>query len=82
MESGVGRWADSADDERGIGWARDFFKASAPFASGGVYVNFLTADEGDRVKAAYGSNYERLAQIKRKYDPENLFSTNQNIKPA
>ncbi|MDP3795708.1 MAG: FAD-binding oxidoreductase [Polaromonas sp.] len=77
-----GRWTDPADDERCIGWARDYFKASAPFASGGVYVNFLTADEGDRVKAAYGQNYDRLAQIKRKYDPTNLFSTNQNIQPA
>ncbi|MDE2400474.1 MAG: FAD-binding oxidoreductase [Burkholderiales bacterium] len=77
-----GRWSDPADDNRCIGWARDFFKASAPFASGGVYVNFLTADEGDRVKAAYGQNYERLAQIKRQYDPNNLFCTNQNIKPA
>lgn len=77
-----GRWTDPADDERCIGWARDYFKASAPFASGGVYVNFLTADEGDRVKAAYGQNYDRLAQTKRKYDPTNLFSTNQNIKPA
>ena len=77
-----GRWDDAADDARCVGWARDFFKASAPFASGGVYVNFLTADEGDRVKAAYGQNYERLAQIKRRYDPANLFSTNQNIQPA
>lgn len=77
-----GRWDDPAHDERCIGWARDFFKASAPFASGGVYVNFLTADEGDRVKAAYGQNYERLADIKRQYDPANLFRTNQNIRPA
>lgn len=77
-----GRWADASDDQRCIGWAQDFFKASAPFASGGVYVNFLTADEGDRVRAAYGANYDRLVQIKRKYDPENLFSTNQNIRPA
>ena len=77
-----GRWTDLADDERCIRWARDYFKASAPFASSGVYVNFLTADEGDRVKAAYGQNYDRLAQIKRKYDPTNLFSTNQNIQPA
>ena len=77
-----GRWTDKADDERCIRWARDYFKASAPFASGGVYVNFLTADEGDRVKAAYGQNYDRLAQIKRKYDPTNLFSMNQNIQPA
>ncbi|MDB5887078.1 MAG: linked oxidase domain protein [Polaromonas sp.] len=77
-----GRWDDPADDARCMRWARDFFQASAPFASSGVYVNFLTADEGDRVKAAYGQNYERLAQVKRKYDPGNLFSTNQNILPA
>jgi FAD/FMN-containing dehydrogenase len=77
-----GRWDDRSDDERCIAWSRAFFNASAPFASGGAYVNFLTADEGDRVRAAYGSNYERLAQVKRKYDPANLFSTNQNIKPA
>jgi FAD/FMN-containing dehydrogenase len=77
-----GRWEDPADDKRCIGWARDFFKASAPFASGGVYVNFLTADEGDRVRSAYGPNYDRLAEVKRKYDPENLFRTNQNIVPA
>jgi len=77
-----GRWEDPADDTRGIGWARDFFDASAPFASGGVYVNFLTADEGDRVRAAYGPNYDRLTQVKRTYDPDNLFRMNQNIKPA
>ena len=77
-----GRWEDPADDERCIGWARDFFNASAPFASGSAYVNFLTADEGDRVRAAYGPNYHRLAQVKRKYDPGNLFRMNQNIEPA
>ncbi|MBP6018348.1 MAG: FAD-binding oxidoreductase [Burkholderiaceae bacterium] len=76
------RWDDPADDQRCVSWARDFFNASAPFASGGVYVNFLTSDEGDRVRSAYGSNYERLAQIKRKYDPNNLFHVNQNILPA
>jgi len=77
-----GRWDDPADDQRCIRWARDFFEASAPYASGGVYVNFLTADEGDRVRAAYGGNYERLAQVKRKYDPENLFRVNQNMRPG
>jgi FAD/FMN-containing dehydrogenase len=77
-----GRWQEKADDERCIGWAREFFKASAPFASGGVYVNFLTADEGDRVRSAYGPNYDRLAQVKRTYDPDNLFRMNQNIQPA
>jgi FAD/FMN-containing dehydrogenase len=77
-----GRWEDSAEDKRCIGWARDFFHASAPFASSGVYVNFLTADEADRVRSAYGSSYDRLAQVKRKYDPDNLFRMNQNIEPA
>ena len=76
-----GRWDDAADDESGIRWARDFFKASAPYASGGVYVNFLTADEGDRVRSAYGPNYDRLVRVKRQYDPANLFSVNQNIRP-
>lgn len=76
------RWEDSADDKRCIAWARDYFNASAPFASGGVYVNFLTADESDRVRFAYGLNYDRLARVKRKYDPNNLFRMNQNIAPA
>jgi FAD/FMN-containing dehydrogenase len=57
------------------------FKASAPYASTGAYVNFMTEEEGDRVAAAYGANYERLVQIKTLYDPENLFHLNQNIKP-
>jgi FAD/FMN-containing dehydrogenase len=77
-----GRWEDPVDDERCVRWARDFFNATAPFASGGVYVNFMTADEGDRVRSAYGPNYDRLAQVKRKYDPNNLFRMNQNIAPA
>ena len=77
-----GRWEDPADDERCIAWSRDFFKAAAPFASGGVYVNFMTADEVDRVRSAYGPNYDRLVQAKRLYDPNNLFRTNQNIAPA
>lgn len=77
-----GRWEDPADDKRCIGWARDFFNAAAPFASGSVYVNFLTADESDRVRSAYGPNYDRLSQVKRKYDPGNLFRMNQNIAPA
>ncbi len=77
-----GRWDNPADDQRCIDWARDFFRASAPFASGGVYVNFLTEDESDRVTTAYGPNNDRLARVKRMYDPTNLFRVNQNIKPA
>jgi FAD/FMN-containing dehydrogenase len=75
-----GRWDEAKDDQKCIAWARDFFKASAPYASGGAYVNFMTDEEGDRVAAAYGSNYERLVEIKRRYDPENIFHLNQNIK--
>jgi FAD/FMN-containing dehydrogenase len=76
-----GRWEEAGDDENCIAWAREFFKASAPYASAGAYVNFMTEEEGDRVAAAYGSNYERLVQAKKKYDPENVFHLNQNIKP-
>jgi len=76
-----GRWDEAKDDARCMGWARDFFKASAPYASAGAYVNFMTAEEGDRVAAAYGANYDRLVQIKKHYDPDNIFHLNQNIKP-
>jgi len=75
-----GRWDEAAQDEIGIAWARAFFKASAPYASAGAYVNFMTEDEGDRVAAAYGVNYARLKQVKKKYDPKNIFHNNQNIK--
>jgi FAD/FMN-containing dehydrogenase len=75
-----GRWDEAAQDEACIAWARAFFEASAPYASAGAYVNFMTGDEGNRVAAAYGVNYERLKQIKKKYDPENIFHNNQNIK--
>jgi len=77
-----GRWDDAGEDDRCIAWARDFFQETAPHASGGVYVNFLTEDEGDRVTAAYGASYGKLAAIKKKYDPSNLFRLNQNITPA
>ncbi|MCK5196326.1 MAG: BBE domain-containing protein, partial [Desulfobulbaceae bacterium] len=75
-----GRWDEAAQDETCIAWARAFFEASASYASAGAYVNFMTEDEGDRVAAAYGENYTRLKQIKKKYDPENVFHNNQNIK--
>jgi FAD/FMN-containing dehydrogenase len=76
-----GRWAEAKDDAKCMGWARGFFQASAPYASAGAYVNFMTAEENDRVAAAYGSNYGRLKEIKKCYDPENVFHLNQNIKP-
>jgi FAD/FMN-containing dehydrogenase len=76
-----GRWDDPTEDERCIDWARTFFKATAPYSSAGAYVNFMTEDESDRVTAAYGANYARLVQIKKQYDPENVFHLNQNIMP-
>jgi FAD/FMN-containing dehydrogenase len=75
------RWESAADDARCIAWARACFEALAPFATGGVYVNFMPADETDRVPAAYGPNYARLLELKARYDPSNLFRMNQNIRP-
>ena len=77
-----GRWSERTDDEQCIAWARAFFEASSPYASAGAYVNFMTEEESDRVTAAYGANYNRLTQIKKQYDPDNLFHVNQNIKPS
>jgi FAD/FMN-containing dehydrogenase len=77
-------WADPQETEKQVQWTRDLWTAIRPFSSGGVYVNFLSADDGeDRVRAAYGATkFERLAQLKSKYDPQNLFKMNQNIKPV
>jgi hypothetical protein len=77
-----GRWETAAEDDAGISWSRDFYRDSAPFATGGVYVNFMTEEETDRIGAAYGTNWDRLVEIKRRYDPDNLFRMNQNIQPG
>jgi len=77
------RWTDPAQDRTCVGWAREFFDATAPYATGGVYVNFMPDDEVDRIQSgAYGASYARLARVKAKYDPGNLFRLNQNIRPA
>jgi len=76
------RWRDKAEDAACVAWARQLFEATAPFASGSVYVNFMPEDENDRVANAYGANYRRLAEVKRRYDPQNLFRMNQNIRPT
>ena len=75
------RWRDRAQDQACVAWARRLFDAAAPFASGSVYVNFMPDDEDERVEKAYGTNYGRLVDIKRRYDPDNLFRMNQNIRP-
>lgn len=77
-----GRWDDAGDDNKCIAWAREFFESLTPHATGGGYVNFLTEEEQGRVKTAYGVNYDRLVELKNKYDPTNLFRTNQNIEPT
>src|SRR6476659_1289652 len=75
------RWPDRAQDPACVAWARQLFQATAPFAAGSVYVNFMPDDENDRIEKAYGVNYHRLAEIKGRYDPDNLFRMNQNIRP-
>ena len=74
---------DPANNEKMIQWTKDYWTALHPYSAGGAYVNMMMDDEGqERVRAAYRDNYPRLAQIKKKYDPENLFHINQNIRPA
>ena len=78
----VGVSPDPADNERMIEWARSYWSDLHPYSAGGAYVNMMMEEGDDRVRASYGDHYDRLAQIKAKYDPENLFRVNQNIRPA
>jgi hypothetical protein len=78
----VSQWLEAADAEKNVAWARDFGAALQAFAGGGAYVNDLSYDDTARVRTAYGTNFERLVALKRKYDPENLFRLNPNINPA
>lgn len=78
----VSQWLEAADAEKNIAWARDHARALEAFAGGGVYVNDLSYDDTDRMRTAYGANYERLATLKKTYDPDNLFRLNPNIKPG
>jgi FAD/FMN-containing dehydrogenase len=78
-------WLDPAEDGVNICWARELSDAMQPFSTGGAYITHMgiEAEEGtEPIKAAYGPNYQRLAALKHKYDPTNLFRHNQNIRPA
>ena len=75
-------WQDPAVDSERIKWVKDYYDAIAPYSEPGGYVNFMSDDDRSRVKDNYGANYARLSQVKRAYDPENLFHHNQNILPA
>ena len=78
----VGVDPDPQNNDRMTKWAQDYWQALHPHSVGGGYVNMIMDEGEDRVKAAYGDNYARLAQVKARYDPQNLFHVNQNIKPA
>ncbi len=76
------RWETPGEDAACVAWAREFYDATVLFATGGVYVNFLSEGEEERIVGAYGPNHARLAAVKARYDPTNLFRLNQNVRPA
>ena len=78
----LSQWDDHADSEKNIRWTREFWEAIQPNVEEAVYVNMLGEEGEERVRAAYGPNYERLVVLKNKYDPTNFFRLNQNIKPT
>jgi hypothetical protein len=76
-------WSAGGPDHADIAWCREYFAAMEPHSTGGVYVNFLHADDSDaRTRASYGERYERLTRIKARYDPDNVLRTNRNIAPV
>lgn len=77
----AGMWPDPADNQANTEWVRGYSDAIAPHSEEGGYTNFMAADDDDRVPANYGSTYNRLVEVKRNYDPDNLFHMNQNISP-
>jgi FAD/FMN-containing dehydrogenase len=77
----AGAWPDRADNEKNIQWVKNYYKALEPHSSAGGYINFMDADDQGRIEDNYKGNYAKLASIKKKYDPSNLFHMNQNIKP-
>jgi hypothetical protein len=78
----VAQWTDPAIADRCVAWVRQAYSDMAPFCAAARYVNYLDDDDGDDpVAAAYGPNYRRLQQLKAKYDPDNFFHLNQNIRP-
>jgi hypothetical protein len=76
----AGMWEDPKDNEENIAWVRDYYAATAPYSKEGGYINFMAGDDQERVAYNYGVSYERLIDIKKKYDASNLFRMNQNIR--
>jgi hypothetical protein len=77
----VGIDPDPANKDAIVNWARDYFNELHPYSAGGAYINFMMDEGEERIKATYGNNFDKLAAIKARYDPTNLFRVNQNIKP-
>jgi FAD/FMN-containing dehydrogenase len=77
----IASWTDPAQTGACIAWARETFDALSPYMADRTYMNYLAADDQDRVATAYGPNLRRLAELKRRYDPDNLFRLNHNIDP-
>ena len=77
----ISQWTDPAQTDTGIAWARETIDALSPYMADRSYMNYLPADDQDRVRHAYGRNHERLVELKRRYDPDNLFRLNHNIDP-
>lgn len=75
-------WSDPERDDELIEWTRAFHEAMTPYSTGGVYANYLDRDEDDRIRAAYGDNYDRLVELKDEWDPENRFRLNSNVEPT
>jgi FAD/FMN-containing dehydrogenase len=77
----AGMWPDPLQNTANIRWVREYYDATAPHSEAGGYINFMSEDDQSRIKANYKDNYNRLVEVKKKYDPHNLFHVNQNIKP-
>jgi hypothetical protein len=79
----AGSWEHADDDKVNVEWAREAWTDMRTFSTGGTYINFLTEDEGpERIEAALRKGLQRLAKVKARWDPENVFRTNRNIKPT
>ncbi len=77
----AGMWPDPSDNDANTAWVRDYYEATAPLSEVGGYVNFMAGDDQSRIRDNYKGNYDRLVEVKRTFDPENLFHVNQNIAP-
>jgi FAD/FMN-containing dehydrogenase len=78
----AGMWPDPTDHAKNVKWVKDYYAAISPHSTAGGYVNFMADDDQERIRDNYKGNYSRLASIKKKYDPGNLFRRNQNIRPT